>query len=379
VHRVYTPQRLANVALNRLETRQRVGSPRSYPRQLDIVLTKACNLNCTFCISSSLENARWLEFDLYKEIAAELFPHATRLSICSGGEPLLYPQIREVLQIAHDYGVRTLMVSNGMLMKEDVREWMVEDQTLGQYLVSFDGSTKEVLEKIRRGARFETIVENVTELAKLRDARGAKYPRLGLRFSAMKSNAEDLVGVPALARQMGVEDVLVRYVNFANDMTPEDSLYFHQDYAAEILERTRAEAEKYGVKMDLPPLPRDDEGGLRCDAPWEFVQIEADGSVRFCYMAWIQTVGNFADGFRQIWQGDIYRKIRTTMESDEPFFPYCKHCAMRHGCKNESAHNHGLHRDDFRFRNSELITDLTFNKRSEENRTSFKKRPKQEA
>jgi len=375
VGRYLTPRRVANIALNHLEAKLRVPTPRSLPRSLDIVLTKACNLNCTFCISSTLENARWLEFEVYERIAAELFPTASRLSICSGGEPLLYPRIRDVLRIASDYGVKTLMVSNGMLLKEDVREWLVADQTLGIYYVSLDGSTKEVLERIRRGARFETIVENVTEFSRLRNAARKRLPRLGIRFSVMRSNAEDLVGISALAGQMGVEEVLVSYVNFANDMSPQDSLYYDQDYAADVFARARAAAAQHGVKMVLPPLPREDKENQRCDFPWEFAQIEADGSVRHCYMAWVQTVGNFVDGFADIWRGEAYGKIRSTMEGDDPYFPYCKVCAWRKGCNNEAAHNHRLHMDAFKFKDPEAVVPLAFNRRSEENRTAFKLSP----
>lgn len=373
--RYFTPRRLANIALNHLEARLRVRSPRSLPRSLDIVMTKACNLNCTFCVSSTLENARWLEFETYERIAAELFPTASRLSICSGGEPLLYPRIRDVLRIAGDHGVKTLMVSNGMLLKEDVREWMVADQTLGIYYVSFDGSTKEVLERIRRGARFETIVENVTALSRRRQAAGRRLPRIGIRYSVMKSNAEDLVGISALAKSMGVEEVLVSWVNFANDMSPQDSLFYDQDYAADVFARTRAEAARHGIKMILPPLPRDEKNGQRCDFPWEFAQIDADGSIRHCYMAWVQTVGNYTDGFADIWRGDVYGQVRSTMEGDDPFFPYCKVCAWRKGCNNEAAHNHRLHMDAFKFKDPAAQVPLSFNRRSEENRTAFKMTP----
>ena len=68
----------------------------------------------------------------------------------------------EVLQVADCYRVKTMMISNGMLLDDEVCRWMTADQSLWRYLVSFDGSTKTTLEAIRRGANFEKIVENVT-------------------------------------------------------------------------------------------------------------------------------------------------------------------------------------------------------------------------
>jgi len=360
-----------NTLLSRLERKRRVAHPRAYPRELDLVLTKACNLNCTFCISSTVGDDRWLDYDLFERVAAELFPRALRLSLCSGGEPLLYPRLRDVLRTAQGHGVKTLIVSNGMLLEADIRQWMVEDQSLDQYLVSFDGSTPETLQRIRRGARFDTIVANVTALARERDAAGRAFPRLGLRYSVMQSNAEELPGICELAASMGVAEVIVNYVSFANDMSPEDSLFFNQDLAERVFAETRVEAAKHGVSVQLPPVPRDDHGPHQCSVPWDFVQIETDGQVRFCYMAWIQTVGNFNDGFADVWRGDDYAKLRSTMNSDEPYFQYCEFCSWRNGCNTEAAHSHSLHADAFTFRGENTAT-LAFNKRSEENRAAFK-------
>ena len=109
-----------NTVLSRLERKRRMARPRAYPRELDLVLTKACNLNCTFCISSTVGDNRWLDYGLFERVAAELFPRASRLSLCSGGEPLLYPRLRDVLRTAQGHGVKTLMVSNGMLLTADI-------------------------------------------------------------------------------------------------------------------------------------------------------------------------------------------------------------------------------------------------------------------
>jgi MoaA/NifB/PqqE/SkfB family radical SAM enzyme len=365
-------RRIGNLAHNTLERWLGATRLRSYPVSLDVVLTKACNLNCTFCISSTVEDRRWLAYDLYERIAAELFPSAYRVSFCSGGEPLLYPRIRDALRLAARYRVKTIMVSNAMLLSDEVCRWMTSDGSLRSYLVSFDASTKASLERIRRGARFEKIIENVTNLSRHKKDANTRYPKLGLRYSVMKSNAEELPGICGLAKSMGVGSVDVSFVNFANDMTPDGSLFFHQDLAAEVFAETRARAREHGVVVNLPPLPRDDDGRRQCSFPWEFVQIDTDGSVRFCYMAWIQTLGNFDDGFRQIWRGEHYRRIRETLHTDSPYFPYCAYCARRNGTNHEAAHNHSLHDDAYTF--GDGSAGLSFNRRSEENRIAFRAR-----
>ena len=51
--------------------------PIALPWKLEIVLTKACNLRCTFCVSyDSVRGDRWMDFSLYERIARKLFPSA---------------------------------------------------------------------------------------------------------------------------------------------------------------------------------------------------------------------------------------------------------------------------------------------------------------
>lgn len=363
-----TLPRVFNLAENLVERNLNVCRPRSYPLFLDVILTKACNLNCTFCISSTVEEQRWLDYGLYERIAQKLFPYALSISFCSGGEPLLYPNVRDALRLADRYRLKTRMVSNGMLLSDEICRWMTDDQILRNYYLSFDGSTKTTLERIRRGAKFEQIIENVTNLTRHKRNAGKIFPRLGLRYSVMKDNAEELPGICELAKAMGMETVDVSYVAFTNDMQPDNSLFWQQDYAAEIFRETAARAVQYGITVNLPTLPRDDGHLRRCRDPWEFVQIDTDGSIRFCYRAWIQTVGSFDGGFDAIWRGEQYTQIRNTLHADSPYFPYCAYCSKRYGTNNEAAHNQSLHSDAYKF--DANSSTLRFNKRSEENRAS---------
>jgi MoaA/NifB/PqqE/SkfB family radical SAM enzyme len=302
----------------------------------------------------------------------ELFPYAREVLFCSGGEPLLYPKVREALQFAANYRLSTCMVSNGMLLTPDVCDWIVDDQTLGQYVLSFDGATRTSVETIRRGASFDRIIANMTRLFSRKQDAHVKLPQLGLRYSVMRQNVEELPKIFELCKIMGVSTVEVSYVTIANEMNPNDSLYYHQDLAAEVFKEAKARAKEQGISVNLPPLPRDDHGGKTCDQPWRFVQLDTDGSIRFCYRAWIQTVGNVAEGFHNVWRGYDYRQIRKTLDSEGPYFPYCAFCSMRNGINSEVAHNQKLHADAYTFRNGK--TRIAFNRRTEENSLSFQSR-----
>jgi MoaA/NifB/PqqE/SkfB family radical SAM enzyme len=337
VNRV-NPGAYVNAGISHCEGLSRIAKPIGYPVNVDVVLTKACNLRCAFCISyGSLKDERWMSFDLYERIARELFPRAHGLFICSGGEPFLYPRLRDALKLALHFRTRTTVTSNGTLIDREAAQWLVQDQSLDELCISFDGSRKETLERIRRGAKYETILGNLEYLSHLKKRAAALYPRMWFRFVVMKSNAMELPEMLDICARYGLYKVVVKYLNVANDMDPDESLLSHPDLAAQAFSEARVKARERRVRVVLPPLPGRQAGAKRCFSPWNFVQIDTDGSLRFCYSGWRQRLGFFDDGFRSIWRGEHYQRIRSTLYSSAPYFPYCRHCLIQEGYGTQAA------------------------------------------
>ncbi len=351
----------------------RASRPYTLPWKLDIVLTKAGNLRCTFCISyDSLRGERWMDFALYEQIARRLFPTAHSVFFCSGGEPLLYPKIREALQLARRHRTFTHMVSNGTLLDRKTARWLAADQSLHELTISFDGARKETLEQIRRGASYETILGNIDFLAALKKKQGLIYPRLCFHYIIMKSNAEELPDLIKICSQFGIYKVKVDYLNVSNDIDVHESLFYHRELAARVFAESRRRAREWGILLELPPLPGQGNRTKRCPYPWQFVMIEPDGSIRFCYRSWRQRLGFFGNDFKSLWRGDSYRKIRQTMDSKDPYYPYCQYCPIRLGYNRESAHDQRIHAESYVISGLEHLQ-TPFNQRVEENIRSFAK------
>ena len=362
----------ANALLGYLEGYFRVSKPSSYPWKLDLVLTKACNLRCTFCISyGSLKGERWMDFGLYEQIAHRLFPTAHTVFFCSGGEPLLYPRIREALQLARTYRTMTVMVSNGTLLDQDTARWLVHDQCLQDLMISFDGSSKKTLEGIRLGANYDTILNNLENLTALKKARNLTYPRLSFHYIIMRSNIEELPDIFKICSRYGVYRVKVNYLNVTNDILAQESVFYHPELVSRVFAQSRRRAKEYGIQLELPELVGGPgTGPKKCLWPWEFCQIDTDGSIRFCYRSWRQRIGFFTNDFRSLWQGENYQKLRRTMDSSEPFFPYCQYCPVRLGFNQEDSHLQKQHAESYVIPGLEHLQ-VPFNQRAEESSSSF--------
>ena len=80
-------------------------------------ITSKCNLHCRHCYnSSSSENTAHLSRETIST-CLEYFSNNNVLDLTiSGGEPLLHPDIVNILQDAHERGFRTLLATNGTLL-----------------------------------------------------------------------------------------------------------------------------------------------------------------------------------------------------------------------------------------------------------------------
>lgn len=93
--------------------------PTGLTRILQIHPTRQCNLSCLHCYSSSSPQEHGaLALGLLCEAISDAADEGFNYVSLSGGEPLLYKPLAELLQHAHACGMRTSVTTNGMLLTE---------------------------------------------------------------------------------------------------------------------------------------------------------------------------------------------------------------------------------------------------------------------
>src|SRR5436190_4141572 len=103
-----------------IETRP--GNPTEVAPVLHLHPTRRCNLACAHCYASSSPHASdELPLELLSACLAEAADLGYRQLALSGGEPLLYPDLDELLVRARALGMLTSLTSNGTLISE--RNW----------------------------------------------------------------------------------------------------------------------------------------------------------------------------------------------------------------------------------------------------------------
>jgi len=329
-----------NLGLNIAEARLGRNKLLSHPVILDIVPTKVCNLNCIFCVQYDSGDARYLSLDDFQKIAEKLFPYAFFVNFCSGGEPFLNKNFMEFLSICKRYKILINIVSNGTLLSEPICRELIENGRIRRFSFSFDGIKRETVESIRRGINYQKVIDNMCLMAGLKSKNKQRSPLLEIRYAAMRRNIEELPELLKYASRIGINQVNVNYLNVSNDIDKKESLFYHKELTGKIFGESAVRAKELGIRLILPPLAEAPSRIKKCDMPWKFIKIDPDGSVRFCYKACDNPIGNIFDSndFLSLWNNKHYRLIRKTVNSDKPYFKFCSVCSVRRGFKEEDSH-----------------------------------------
>ena len=78
-------------------------------------ITNVCNLHCEFCPGTRREKG-FLSTGGFETLAGKLRPHVDYIYLHLMGEPLLHPQLPQLLEIAAELGFRVIITTNGTLL-----------------------------------------------------------------------------------------------------------------------------------------------------------------------------------------------------------------------------------------------------------------------
>lgn len=166
-------------------------------RILQIHPTRRCNLRCIHCYSTSgPEHRDELDVTLLRDALSAASSEAYTVAGFSGGEPLLYEPLPELLHHAHQCGMITTVTSNGILLNERRLEMLTGAVDL--LAISLDG-VPESHNRIRASNRaFESMV------ARLEGVRRSGIP-FGFIFTLTLYNLDELDWVANFALNQGAK------------------------------------------------------------------------------------------------------------------------------------------------------------------------------
>ena len=185
-------------------------------------LTRACNLKCIHCLNNSGIKQK---DELTKEDLLNLIKKFSSLGVqeirFTGGEPLLFNGIYDLIKFATEEGICTSLGTNGTLVTKEVAK-KLKESGLKKVVVSIDGN-KKTHDKIRGKKNYQKAMHGLKYL---------KQNGINVRVNSviMKSNMEDVI---KLAKKMSRKKITIfirRFISSGRGKHLENNMLNKNDY-----------------------------------------------------------------------------------------------------------------------------------------------------
>lgn len=171
-------------------------------------LTEGCNLKCRHCwIAPSYEecqngklNFPYISFEMLKNIIDQGIELGLSSVKLTGGEPLIHPQIVEIIEYIHSKKLRLIIETNGVLVSSELAKLIAQGKD-SFVSVSIDSHERKTHEWIRGvPGSYDAAMEGVKNLV----SAGFKPQFI---MSLMRRNVNDIESLVKLAEKNGAGSV----------------------------------------------------------------------------------------------------------------------------------------------------------------------------
>lgn len=288
------------------------------PSILTIEPTNICNLRCPLCTTGSGEMERAngkMTLDTFENIINKMGDDLFFLLLYHQGEPYINKCFLKFVEMAKAKNIYTTTSTNAHYFSDEIINATI-DSGLDSMIVSLDGVTQDVYEKYRVKGKVDKVLEGTARFMEIKKQRKAKYPLIALQFLVMKHNEHQLEDVKKLAKEIGVDRLLIKNIEVRNTREAIEWLPKNEKYS-----RYNFDGETLVVK---------NQSRKSCSRVWNSTLINWDGSVVPCCFDknGEYELGNINSkkSFPEIWQGEIYKKFRKDLVTNRESIDICRNC-----------------------------------------------------
>jgi MoaA/NifB/PqqE/SkfB family radical SAM enzyme len=288
-----------------------------------------------------VKNSRWEIPRKTIEEIMELFPYLESI-VWQGGEIFLLDYFENIFDEAVKFNdLKQTIVTNGLAIDE---RWAQKLATSNIELAySIDGTTKEVYEHIRQGAKFESIIRSLNTIREAKMKFGSLHMSLRMHVVIMRSNYHQLEGFIDFAKEYGFD--AIHLIPMWGNLNSQENIFHQRDESAlghisAVSNIIEEKAKKYNIQL-LNSLPRNnlrhnnnnrqedkvnctkkDEDMLLCQLPWQQLNIDPGGAVRPGCLC-LKPLGSILeDSLKDLWNNAVMQNYRKKI-IDRDYHGWC--------------------------------------------------------
>jgi hypothetical protein len=302
------------------------------PITLELDLTLSCNDKCPFCPHAFAHQGRYLDLDSIRRVLDDAARLGIRgLTITGGGEPLMHPQVLDILRLIRAYPFSAGIITNAGRVNAELADELVA--TFNWIRVSLDAATEESFQRVRGRRGMAHRMERISLLVDAKRRRQRNDCEIGSSFLTCSEVAGEIVEAAYLSRAIGFDYIqfkpMVRWLGINKHRSP----LMSQDGVVPALETaTKLQGETFKVlitrhryEAELSGVPRS-YSAFHC--AWFIVAVGPNTSGEKalptlyldCSTKYVPqwTIGEF-DSLEDILRSDRRRQIIASASSDS----YC--------------------------------------------------------
>jgi MoaA/NifB/PqqE/SkfB family radical SAM enzyme len=320
-----------------------------------IDLTRRCNLRCIGCRFHSPVVSRPspanpivqdMPLDLFETICRQLYRAGTRVLFLMGeGEPLLHPDLFQMIAFAKGLGFRITVISNGTLVDQAVAEKLLAAGTdafqvslwaltEADYAEQYPGTDPQNLHRVLQGFRLLSLEKK---------RRNSSSPQVIVHHPINRHNMQTVESITDVAEQTGCDGVSLS--PFLSIQGRSRALLPTEDEQQHLILRLRELKRilrRRGLSENIDsvlkryafvPLHRRTSA---CYAGWFHTRVRVDGSIVPCGACNAVLGRAGSQSFEEIWNGFAYRQFRRRARTYEGLRYLsaedcdCNHCCYAH-------------------------------------------------
>lgn len=300
------------------------------PFYVDVDITRRCNLRCPGCQyhSSKLRNPSSIDrslsdipISLVRRLSGELKTLGTQEVVLIGeGEPLLHPQLFEIISLFKGAGFKVQLFTNGTLIDEHIAQMLI-DSGLDILKVSLWASSEEEYKKCystERVEHFRKTIEGVRTLANRKLKKKINHPTLILTQPLNRHNFTSIENRIALAESLGCDGLRFSvFVDWQGEfasaaLSPDEIDLLCKD----LLHSARNRLDAMHMIHNIDELMCRYRLGeavwrqLPCYVGWFYSRVRVDGSVVSCDLCTLCLGDMHKNTFQEIWNRKRYQEFR---------------------------------------------------------------------
>jgi MoaA/NifB/PqqE/SkfB family radical SAM enzyme len=294
------------------------------PRMIDLEVSRICNLNCPACMrraDTSLAQTKpngevYCSLTKFQAIYEQI-PTLGTLNFMGDGEPLMNPELMDIIHYASLNDIHTVLTTNGALLTQQIVNQLTREKVYHIH-ISVDAAEAELYEKLRFGSDWKLINENLRLVGK------SGIP-LCINVVLTQQNMSQMLKIVQLAYEVGAKEItfLMPICAYGDDTKIRPKANAQNEI---LFADAKALCDKLGIKWIFPltlnPTFR------RFSFPFIRPEISLEGDLWACCYSlgrgttWVESrevtippgtynMGNmFKKGFKDVWYGPKYQALR---------------------------------------------------------------------